>query len=251
MDFSALKQKSPPRLVRACLRSRPKIQFAEAEAMLVARAVRQFRECRFLVFGVGNDSAMWHGINSSGATVFLEHNPEWIEKIRQRDGPLDIRRVEYTTRITQWREWLDAPRRARLELPCDIREGAWDVVLVDAPNGFAMVEEYPGFGTIHGRMQSIEAASLLVAPGGFVFVHDAQREVEAACCDRLLKRDGRLLFRFLMEKNNGNLTEMRCYFFPGPTSGLTWQARWLQLLAWWLGVWRIPDSQERVRAASL
>jgi uncharacterized protein (TIGR01627 family) len=234
--------------VREHLRERPTIQLAEAEALLVSLAVRQYRMCRLLIFGAGHDSAMWNDINAGGRTVFLEHNPNWIRQVTRGDASLDIRQVEYTTRITHWREWLNAAKPDTLKLPSGVDDASWDVILVDAPNGFAMMDEYPASGPIHGRMQSIEAARRLITPGGYIFVHDAQREVEAACSDRLLSRDGHQLFRFCMTKNNGKRTEMRCYFFAAPGKRVPLRARRLQFLSWWFGVRQIPDTQERVRA---
>jgi hypothetical protein len=32
---------------------------------------------RLLVFGLGHDSPLWHALNPSGVTVFLEEDPEW------------------------------------------------------------------------------------------------------------------------------------------------------------------------------
>jgi hypothetical protein len=163
--------------IRDELRAQPRIQFTEDEAILVGSAIRLFPRCRLLVFGAGHDSTMWSRINALGTTVFLEHNPDWIGKVQQADPSLDIRAVEYTTSITQWRELLDQPGSLEMDLPPDVCRKTWNVVLVDAPNGFVMADEYAGSGRIHGRMQSIHAASLLVAAGGYVFVHDAERQV--------------------------------------------------------------------------
>lgn len=231
--------------IRKALSKQRRIQFTEAEALLVASAISQFRPCRFLVFGAGNDSSMWRRLNEGGTTVFLEHNPEWIDKIRKADASLDIRPVEYTTRITRWREFLRTPDPLAPVLPEDICETRWDVILVDAPNGFAMVDEYPGFGPIHGRMQSIYAAGRLVAPHGYVFIHDAQREVENACCDKLLAGSYRELFRLQTRKNNGTLTELRCFFASSLKGEFSWSALRLQMRATWLRIRPRPDLQER------
>jgi hypothetical protein len=187
---------------------------------------------------------MWDQINAGGTTVFLEHNADWIAKVREDDPSLDIRPVEYTSRITQWREGLDRPDSLEMVLPSNIRETHWDVVLVDAPNGFIIADEYPGFGPIHGRMQSIYAASGLVAAGGFVFVHDAQREVESASCTRFLSDSCRELFRFRSHRNNGHIVELGC-FTRSPGSRFCWLAFRLQILANWLRILPGPDTQER------
>ena len=233
------------RFIRGKLRAEPRIQFTESEALLVGSAVRQFPRCRFLVFGVGHDSAMWSQINSGGTTVFLEHNKDWIAKVQEADPLLDIRAVEYTTRITQWREILDQSDSLTMELPSDIRKAHWDVVLVDAPNGFIIADEYPRFGSIHGRMQSIYAASGLVDSGGFIFVHDAQREVENASCNKILADSCQELFRFQSHRNNGHFVELRCFSGLSHARTFSWPALHLQMLAIWLRFLRRTDLQER------
>ncbi len=104
------------------LSAKPQIQFTQAEALLVGSAIRQFQPCRLLVFGVGHDSKMWNQINAGGTTVFLEHNADWIARVREADASLDILPVEYTTRITQWREVLYRPDSLAMDLPQDIRD---------------------------------------------------------------------------------------------------------------------------------
>lgn len=235
--------------IRDHLRREPRIQFTEAEARLVATAIAQFSPCRLLVFGAGNDSSMWQQLNEGGTTVFLEHNPEWIDRIRTVDASLDIRAVEYTTRITRWREHLDQPGSLAMHLPQDIRETHWDVVLVDAPNGFVLADEHPRFGPIHGRMQSIFAAKELVASGGFIFVHDAQREVEDASCGKFLADSCQELFRFQSRRNNGLPAELRGFYVPIGLRLFSWSALRLRLLAMRLDFLRIPDKQERWQGA--
>lgn len=227
--------------IRHHLHNEPRIQLTEAEARLVAAAIAQFRPCRLLVFGAGNDSSMWQQLNEGGTTVFLEHNPKWIDSIREVDASLDIRRVEYTTRITRWREHLDRPSSLEMDLPQEIRETRWDAILVDAPNGFIIADEYPGPGPIHGRMQSIFTARELVTSGGYVFVHDAQREVEDASCTRFFSDSCRELFRFRSHRNNGHFAELRC-FTRSPGSRFSWPAFRLQILANWLRILPTPAT---------
>jgi glucuronoxylan 4-O-methyltransferase len=66
-----------------------------------------------------------------------------------------------------------------MNLPESVERTRWDIVLVDAPEGW---DE-----TTPGRMKSIFLASQLVAADGDVFVHDCDRQVERAFCDRFLK----------------------------------------------------------------
>ncbi len=65
------------------------------------------------------------------------------------------------------------------DLPPEVRDTEWDVVLVDAPRGTRWYRP--------GRMKSIYTASVLADPsGGDVFVHDCHRRVEREASDRFL-----------------------------------------------------------------
>ena len=126
--------------------------------------------CRLLVFGVGNDSRFWMAANAGGQTLFLENDARWIEKISRITPELEIVRVEYSTRCSEWKSDLGNLHRLSLSLPSEMTEHPWDLILVDAPAG-----DTPGSP---GRLQSIFTAGQLVAPGGWIFVHDTARDLE-------------------------------------------------------------------------
>jgi len=121
----------------------------------------------FLVFGLGRDTPLWAALGPD-QTHFLEHDQKWIAAYPEWADR--IHRVHYTTRVEQYRELLGKPESLELELPETVSKREWDVILIDAPPGYEA-------GT-PGRMQSIQAASRLVRPGGHVLVHDMDREVE-------------------------------------------------------------------------
>ncbi len=160
------------------------MQLRPLELLFIGDTIKAVEGCRLLVFGVGNDSPYWAQLNATGRTTFLEDNPDWLDSVRDRAPFIDARFVSYRCNVTQWQEVLEDERALVLDLPVDIREGAWDVVLVDAPLGYN--EDDPSFP---GRMSSIYMASRLVADGGFVFVHDAQRRVERVYCEKYLKKE--------------------------------------------------------------
>ncbi len=132
----------------------------------------------FLVFGCGNDSRFWEQVNRDGTTAFLEDHPQWAEDVASKLTRADVHVVTYGTTRAQWRELLDDPTSLTMTLPPAVRDRRWDVVFVDGPAGFD--DETPG------RMKSIYEAARLVAPGGRVFVHDCEREVEDAYTARYL-----------------------------------------------------------------
>jgi len=168
----------PCRPLLSVMRKLNRIQLSSRELARISAAIRRHRQCQLLVFGLGYDSAYWHALNRHGRTVFLEDDPHWLQAVLQRHRQLTAFPVRYTTVLTQWQELLSQRDRLRLDWPDEVRESAWDVVLVDAPAGWK--DDTPG------RMQSIAAAPRLVAPGGDVIVHDCDRTVEQVYCDTFL-----------------------------------------------------------------
>jgi Polysaccharide biosynthesis len=155
------------------------IQIAVEELKMIADVLRRRGGCNFLIFGLGNDSLFWSKFNRGGKTVFLEDDNEWFTKILKKNGRLTAYLVDYRTRLTQWKEFLDSPAVFDLDLPEAVKSLQWDVILVDAPAGW--------YDTAPGRMKSIAAASKLARESGDVFVHDCDRSIEKIYCDRYLK----------------------------------------------------------------
>lgn len=239
----ALRQPAPPlrETIRDGLARSPDILMTEEQCLLIGSTVRLFPACRFLVFGAGHDSRMWRDLNAGGTTVFLEHHEQWRHEILASDPTLDMLPVAYTTSILQWRELLDRSDSLRLDLPERVRDVQWDVILVDAPNGFAHVAQHPSVGTIHGRMQSIAAARGVVADGGFVIVDDTDREVEAAYADRFFGQRHRI-WTWQTRRRSGNVVEMRCYHVPGPNHRGTWRACRLKARVLWMRLVRMLQA---------
>jgi hypothetical protein len=48
------------------------IQLHPLQIEAVAAAIASRAKCNLLIFGAGNDSAMWHALNADGYTVFLD-----------------------------------------------------------------------------------------------------------------------------------------------------------------------------------
>ena len=158
-------------------------QMSAREYGYVADLVASKGGCRFLVFGLGNDSRLWLAANLLGRTVFLESSEYWINKVRNGLSTIDIRPVRYGTKRRQWQELLAGdPASLALELPEDVAAGPWDVIFVDAPTGYS--------DACPGRMKSLYTASILARTGGAdVLVHDCDRIVERVYCDRFFAKD--------------------------------------------------------------
>lgn len=123
-----------------------------------------------LIFGTGHDSELWRHCNLNGNTVFLEHDPAWINSKLN-----DIYQIEYTTDISQYQQLLDEYKKGndfslKMNIPKHLKKMKWDVILVDSPPGWKT-------GT-PGRMQSIYAAYCLANKETDIFIHDCDRVIE-------------------------------------------------------------------------
>ncbi|XP_021723101.1 probable methyltransferase At1g27930 [Chenopodium quinoa] len=150
--------------------------------------------CNFLVFGLGHDSLMWAALNPNGTTLFLEESPEWVTSVLKGAPFLNAITVSYKTRLREadklletYREEPDCrPERAFLKgnrhcklaldnLPEEVYEREWDVIMIDAPRGYS--PEHPG------RMAAIFSAAVMTRErkgvgNTHIFLHDVDRKVE-------------------------------------------------------------------------
>lgn len=156
----------------------PEIQLLREHIGAVLDAVDEFSEPRLLIWGVGFDSELWCNENERGTTVFIEDIPKWAKLARSK---MDCRivMVEYDTVLKQAYGLADHPDRLTLELPDDLENARFDVIVVDAPHGFAPNSP--------GRMKPIYMSSVLSHEGSHVFVDDMGRAVERAYSERYLE----------------------------------------------------------------
>ena len=155
-----------------------RIQLGPEQLQAIARTLKTRGPCRLLVFGLGGDSPFWSSLNRGGVTVFLEDNEDWLQKVVGQARGITAFLVRYDTQRGDWQGLLEHPSSLKMDLPPDVGDQRWDVILVDAPEGWR--DQAPG------RMQSIFVASTLIRPPADVFVHDCDREVENVCSHRFL-----------------------------------------------------------------
>lgn len=151
------------------------------EMKAIISAVREKAFCRFLIFGLGNDSLFWSKLNRRGLTVFVEDSPAWLTGVTDKYPHIKAFLVDYETKRTQWETLLESPDTLNMVLPGSISDRAWDVILVDGPEGYD--------DSTPGRMKSIFVASRLAARRGHIFVHDCDRKIEQVYADRFLGKD--------------------------------------------------------------
>ncbi|KAL1328583.1 hypothetical protein HN51_038418 [Arachis hypogaea] len=174
----------------------------------------QHRPLNFLVFGLGHDSLMWASLNPTGTTLFLEEDPKWFHTILAAAPDLHAHTVRYRTQLQEADELLQHyrkeeacwPARATLkgndkcrlalhDLPEEVYEREWDLVMIDAPRGY--------FAEAPGRMAAIFSAAVMArgrkgSGVTHVFLHDVNRRVEKLyaeeflCRKNLVKGVGRL-----------------------------------------------------------
>ncbi|EXB77973.1 hypothetical protein L484_000866 [Morus notabilis] len=159
----------------------------------------------FLVFGLGHDSLMWDSFNPRGTTLFLEEDPRWVQTVLQKAPNLRAHHVRYRTQLRQANELLSSYRaeprcapteaaalrgnvRCRLaldNLPEEVYEREWDLIMIDAPRGY--------FPEAPGRMAAIFSAAVMarnrrgLGPT-HVFLHDVDRRVEKTFAEEFLCR---------------------------------------------------------------
>jgi hypothetical protein len=169
----------PLRPVLLTMRRLNRIQLSAAELAYLAALLRARGPCNLLVFGLGNDSAFWSGLNAGGRTVFIEDDPAWLEKAGGNGRGLpEAYQVEYRTQRSQWEAMLEEPPRLEMDWPPAVAAQRWEVILVDGPAGWN--DRTPG------RMKSIFAAPRLAAKAADILVHDCDRPLERAYSDRFL-----------------------------------------------------------------
>lgn len=211
-------------------------QQSRGEINITLTVLRERAPCNFLVFGLGFDSLMCSAFNAGGKTLFLEEDPKWVGTVLKADRSHFLRAhtVKYPTQLQQSNEllrsyksepgclppktFLKGNHRCRLalaDLPKEVYETEWDLIMVDAPKGY--------FNEAPGRMGAIYSAAVMARNRkgeGLtdVFLHDVNRPVERTyateflCKKNLVDGTGRLWhFRIPPVRDEGaNTTKSFC-----------------------------------------
>ena len=150
----------------------PDMQISEGQTQVILAAIALIGSgCRLLVFGCGNDSALWHRANKNGKTVFVEHNEQWVDVVKTKFEYLDIRRHTYETTVFSSLP-IDEESLQAHEMPSFMTEEQWDIIIVDAPDGYR--QKSPG------RSLPIYWTSIVAAQSTQIFIDDYQRPLEEA-----------------------------------------------------------------------
>ncbi|XP_028766186.1 probable methyltransferase At1g27930 [Neltuma alba] len=198
---SSKKPRRPPRVTT----------LTKKEFRVLSNLIAQKVPCNILIFGFHSQYLTLSSLNADGSTIFLEDDPHKISKVRFTSNNTRIYRTEYNMSAKDAYELLKEARQnsacaptnpkmlrkskcklALKNLPAEVYEKNWDVVVVDGPNGDS--PESPG------RMAPIYTASVLARAANVsnVVVHDVDRTIEKwfswefLCDENLLHSKGKL-----------------------------------------------------------
>ncbi|RZC59718.1 hypothetical protein C5167_007024 [Papaver somniferum] len=180
------------------------------EFQLLTSIISQRVPCNLLIFGIRPQTLQLSSLNSGGTTIFLEDDPEKLLAIRRTKEGMQMYKIEHQAAAKEAYNLLRharthpdcAPeaqplqsskcRLALTQLPKEIYELKWDVVVVDGPSGDK--PEAPA------RMAAIYTTSMIARFGNNtdVLVHDVDRTVEKwfswefLCHENLISSKGKL-----------------------------------------------------------
>jgi len=194
----------------------------EKEFKVLSDLIALKSPCNLLIFGFQPQYLILSSMNAAGSTIFLDEDPDKISKVRKISNNTQIYKLEYNMPAKAGYKLLKNARLnpatcvpnprflqkskcklALKNLPSQVYEKKWDVMVVDGPNGDS--PESPG------RMGSIYTASVLARSGNTsdVVVHDVDRMIEKwfswefLCDGNLLYSKGKLWhFRIKVHSNS-------------------------------------------------
>ncbi|ESW27547.1 hypothetical protein PHAVU_003G211500 [Phaseolus vulgaris] len=183
----------------------------EKEFKVLSDLIALKSPCNLLIFGFQPQYLILSNMNAAGSTIFLDDDPDKISKVRINSNNTQIYRFEYNTPTKAGYKLLQHARQnpaacvpnprflqkskcklALKNLPLQVYEKNWDVMVVDGPSG--------GSPESPGRMGSIYTTSVLARAGNTsdVIVHDVDRIIEKwfswefLCDENLLYSKGKL-----------------------------------------------------------
>lgn len=148
-----------------------------SEYLFLCDNILSRKKCNLLIFGTGYDSKLWIDINKDGKTLFLEDSDEWIDKANEENPEIDIFKIKYDIFVKDNVRYVEEYKKSnndflKIDLPAEINNIKWDIILVDAPRAIE--------GNECGRSQSLYISYnfFLKNKNTMVFIHDCNRIAE-------------------------------------------------------------------------
>lgn len=197
------------------------VAISEKEFKLLSNLIAKKAPCNLLVFGLESQYLNLSAINDGGKNVFLEDDPYKLSTFKISSNHTRIYKVDYKHPAEKAYKLLKHARQnkacapnsglrnlskcqlALTDLPREVYEVKWDVVVVDGPIGDA--PQAPG------RMATIYSAAIIAREGNTtdVVIHDIDRMIEKwyswefLCDENLISSRGKLwIFRIRNEINS-------------------------------------------------
>jgi uncharacterized protein (TIGR01627 family) len=185
-------------------------RMTDTDIRAISAILRSRGPCNLLVFGLGAESPLWLALNHGGRTVYLDENEFYVKYLEPRHPGLEAYDVSYTTKVRDFKDLLEAARATRAaecrpvqnllfsecrlainDLPNELYDVPWDVVLIDGPSGWNPNSP--------GRMPSIFTTAVLARSGATaakgptdVLVHDYNFELEQVLSKEFLCDENRV-----------------------------------------------------------
>ncbi|XP_038895890.1 glucuronoxylan 4-O-methyltransferase 1 [Benincasa hispida] len=194
---------------------------SETEFKLLSNLIGEKAPCNLLFFGIEPQYLNLSAVNDGGKNVFLEDDPYKLSTFRVDSNHTRMYKIDYKFHAEKAYKLLKQARGnkscapdsglrnsskcklALTDLPKEVYEVKWDVVVVDGPRGDS--PHAPG------RMATIYSAAIMAREGNTtdVVVHDTDRMIERwyswefLCDENLISSKGKLwIFRIRNEKNS-------------------------------------------------
>jgi uncharacterized protein (TIGR01627 family) len=185
-------------------------RMTDTDIRAISAVLRSRAPCNLLVFGLGPESPLWLALNHGGRTVFLDENEFYVKYLEPKHPGMEAYDVSYITKVRDAKDLLAAARAARAkecrpvqnllfsecrlainDLPNDLYDVAWDVVLIDGPSGWNPNSP--------SRMPSVFTTAVLARSGATaakgptdVLLHDFQFELEQVLAREFLCDENRV-----------------------------------------------------------
>jgi uncharacterized protein (TIGR01627 family) len=185
-------------------------RMTDTDIRAISAILRAKGPCNLLVFGLGAESPLWLALNHGGRTVYLDENEFYVKYLEPRHPGLEAYDVSYTTKVRDFKDLLEAARGTRAaecrpvqnllfsecrlainDLPNELYDVPWDIVLIDGPSGWNPNSP--------GRMPSIFTTAVLARSGATaakgptdVLVHDYNFELEQVLSKEFLCDENRV-----------------------------------------------------------